>query len=182
MVVNFPTLALRLYDEAIKKQPDDETIQRDAAKIYRKNAFYKIIGNQTSKITSVAFSPNDSQILTGTEDNTARLWELKGNLIKEFTGHTSYISSVAFSPDGRRILTGSSDNTGRLWDLKGNLIQLFTAYKNSLAFSPDGSQILIGSFEKKVQLWWSVPTLEDYLKSGKMKELTPKQKEQYGIN
>jgi hypothetical protein len=55
-------------------------------------------------------------VLTGSSDNTARLWEADtGKLLITFQGHTHGVTSVAFSPDGRRVLTGSRDNTARLW-------------------------------------------------------------------
>ena len=59
-------------------------------------------------VSSVAFSPDGQHILTGSEDNTAKLWDLSGRELQSFSGHTSYVRSVAFSPDGQHILTGSS--------------------------------------------------------------------------
>ncbi|MGH6937195.1 MAG: WD40 repeat domain-containing protein, partial [Methylocella sp.] len=59
-------------------------------------------------IYSVAFSPDGARVLTGSRDNTARLWDAAtGKEIRAFTGHEDIISSVAFSPDGARVLTGS---------------------------------------------------------------------------
>jgi WD40 repeat protein len=71
----------------------------------------------TALVISVAFSPDGSTILTGSGDNTARLWEVtSGQLIHSFEGHSNSVLSVAFSPNGHTILTGSGDNTARLWD------------------------------------------------------------------
>ena len=108
---------------------------------------------------SVAFAPacpdgmecpygNGQSILTGSSDNTAKLWDLKGNELQSFQGHTSYVLSVAFAPDGQSILTGSRDNTAKLWDLKGNELQSFQGHTSSVwsvAFAPDGQSILTGS-------------------------------------
>ena len=52
----------------------------------------------------MAFSPDGKTILTGSMDKTARLWDLSGNVIREFTGHKGIIFTVAFSPDGKSIL------------------------------------------------------------------------------
>ena len=70
-----------------------------------------------SAVTSVCFSPDGRQVLTGSDDNTARLWDAAtGQELRRFEGHTLPVWSVCFSPDGRQVLTGSSDKTVRLWD------------------------------------------------------------------
>ena len=56
----------------------------------------------------MAFSPDGKQVLTGSEDKTARLWDAQsGKELRTFTGHTDWVMSVAFSPDGKQVLTGS---------------------------------------------------------------------------
>src|SRR4029077_11861096 len=72
----------------------------------------------SSDINSVAFSPDGLHVLTGSSDETARLWSAAtGQEIGVFTGHEGSIYSVAFSPDGLHVLTGSTDKTARLWDV-----------------------------------------------------------------
>ena len=60
-------------------------------------------------MSSVAFSPDGKRIVTGSADNTVRLWEAdSGKPIGEpMKGHTDRVQSVAFSPDGKRIVSGS---------------------------------------------------------------------------
>src|ERR1700754_1269679 len=61
-------------------------------------------------VSSVAFSSNGEWVLTGSHDNTARLWHTQsGRELRSFQGHSDWVRCVAFSSDGKHILTGSAD-------------------------------------------------------------------------
>ena len=67
---------------------------------------------------SVAISADGRFWLSGSKDNTLKLWELAtGRCLRTFEGHTNYINSVAITPDGKRVLSGSEDKTLILWYL-----------------------------------------------------------------
>jgi WD40 repeat protein len=110
-------------------------------------------------VTSVAFSPDGTRVLSCSRDNTIKLWDAAtGALIRTFEGHSSEVSSVAFLPDGAHLLTGGSDDhTIKLWDAAtGALVRNFEGQSDwvlSLAFSPDGAYVLSGSLDKTIKLW-----------------------------
>jgi WD40 repeat protein len=115
-------------------------------------------------VESVAFSPRGRQVLTGSDDHTAKLWDTEtGQELRTFRGHSKKVTSVSFSPDGRQVLTGSEDGTAKLWDAQtGAEVRTFkepTAGEpfvdptvSSVAFSPDGKKVLTGA-ELTARLW-----------------------------
>ncbi len=109
-------------------------------------------------ITSVAYSPDGNTVLTGSGDNSARLWNPNtGEQLHILQGHTSYITSLAYSPDGKTVITGSWDETARLWDVETgeplHILQGHTGYISSVAFSPDGKTVITGSWDESARLW-----------------------------
>ena len=109
-------------------------------------------------IHAVAFSPDGSRALTGSDDKTAKLWNAStGALIRTFTGHGGAITSVAYSPDGGKILTGSKDHTARLWDANTGAPQFIvtrhTDEVSAVLFTLDGGQFLTSSLDGTVLLW-----------------------------
>jgi WD40 repeat protein len=112
----------------------------------------------------VAFSPDGKRIVSGSLDNTLRLWDAQsGQPIGDpLQGHQDSVSSVAFSPDGKRIVSGSDDKTLRLWDAQsgqpiGDPLQGHQDWVRSVAFSPDGKRIVSGSDDKTLRLWEIAP-------------------------
>src|ERR1700738_5676035 len=56
------------------------------------------LGHQ-AVIRGVAFSPDGRFVVSGSEDHTLKLWDVKtGRELRTFIGHANWITSVAFSP------------------------------------------------------------------------------------
>jgi len=72
----------------------------------------------TDSINCICYSPHGSRIVTGSNDETIRIWDAEtGAVVGEaLKGHTRSVRSVAYSPDGRYITSGSEDSTIRIWD------------------------------------------------------------------
>ncbi len=76
----------------------------------------------TKKVFSVCFSPDGEYALSGSVDNTARLWDVKtAKCLRIFEGHIDSIRSVCFSPDMKYVLSGSWNGEIKVWFLDWQL-------------------------------------------------------------
>ena len=107
------------------------------------------LGVGGSTMRWAVFSPNGKQVLTVSEDGTARLWDLRsGRQLQVFyepTGES--MNSAWFSPDGTEIVTSSNDGTARIWSVAtGALVQTFSGLDRSpvynAAFSRSGQLVV----------------------------------------
>lgn len=152
-----PTLIALL---AIRSITSAYTSSGDTALLMAATLAYpsRIFVNHTNKVRAVAFSPDGTQALTGGEDNTARLWNIRtGSQVMVCMGHEDWVNQVAFSPNGQFVLTASFDHTARLWNRHtGQVVQCLrghTKQVHSIAFSPDGKYIITGSSDMTTRLW-----------------------------
>lgn len=109
-------------------------------------------------VTSIAISPDNRAILTGSTDNTVRLWDTdSGRELRQFIGHAGPVNAARFSPDGKIVLTGGTDSTARLWDAaSGRELRRLSGHTgsvNAVAFLPGGLLGLTASDDKTVRLW-----------------------------
>src|SRR5689334_17830029 len=79
----------------------------------------KIISmGHTASVNSVALSADSSFAISGSDDNTVRVWDLKTGSARILEGHTSHVLTVGLSADASTAISGSDDNTVMIWDLE----------------------------------------------------------------
>ena len=105
-----------------------------------------------------AFSPDGKLVVTASDDNTARLWEVaSGQVLQELPGHQDGVRHAAFSPDGKLVVTASDDNTARLWEVAtGQVLRELPGHQGAVrhaAFSPDGKLVVTASDDNTARLW-----------------------------
>jgi WD40 repeat protein len=72
-------------------------------------------------VASVAFSPNDDELLVADGEATARILQASdGKETGLLRGHTDIVNDARFSPKGDLIVTSSDDGTVRVWQTATN--------------------------------------------------------------
>jgi WD40 repeat protein len=101
----------------------------------------KFIGH-SDEVSSVAFSPDGKLALSGSRDQTVKLWDVAtGKMLRTFAGHLGNVGSVSFSPDGRLALSGSQDMSTRIWEVaSGREIIQMASFDDGgwLSITPEG--------------------------------------------
>ncbi len=111
--------------------------------------------SHNQKIRGISISPDGKRILTTSDDNIARVWDLEtgGRTLYELT-HTTRLTGAAFSPDSQIILSVSG-KTAWVWDANdGRLLETFNAavIGTDVAFSPNDKLVLV-AIAGGAQLW-----------------------------
>lgn len=112
-------------------------------------------------VNSVAVSPNDKLLASGSQDRTAKLWSLAGEgslgLLGVFRGHRRGVWAVCFSPVDQVLATSSADGTTKLWGLQDfSCLKTFEGHDASVLkviFVSRGTQLLTSGSDGLVKLW-----------------------------
>jgi len=103
-----------------------------------------------------SLSPDNQLLASAGADDTIRLWNLKGQLVKEWQADQGLVNNLTFSPDGQLIATAGRNDTVHLWNLQGRLVKEWSAeqrFVKSISFSSNGQLLATGGANDTVRLW-----------------------------
>jgi len=113
-----------------------------------KNALYVLRGHSDT-VTSLNWSPDGFQLVSGSRDGTARTWLANDQTSSvTYKGHSAAILAVAWSPDGTLLASGGEDKTVQLWNPEGAMLHSFSgwgAFVSSLAWESNGRALFVGT-------------------------------------
>jgi WD40 repeat protein len=111
-----------------------------------------------SAVHTAALSSNQAFIVTGSDDGTAKLWDVASERqLGTFHASSKAIYTVALSNNCQFLLTAGADAVIRLWRLRtGQVIRGFQGHMaavTAVVFTHDSSRLVSCSTDKTVRLW-----------------------------
>jgi serine/threonine protein kinase len=154
-----PTYSLSLLPPETTQHP----VSLPSRKLIASDASSLTLQGHQGKVYSIAFSPDSQLLVSGSGDETVKLWNpVTGKVLHTqsggwWSGHRNLIHAVAFSPNGQTFASASWDKTVKLWDIHtGQRLHALSEYphvSNAIAFSPNGSLIASGGSSRRIKLW-----------------------------
>ncbi|KAH6974707.1 WD40-repeat-containing domain protein, partial [Ilyonectria destructans] len=108
-------------------------------------------------VRSVCFSPDGTQLVTGSQDRRVRLWDCASEtIVHMFSGHAMDVFAVEFALSGEYLVSASMDGRVQLWDpLSGVMRRRFanSGPITCVSISPDSLRIAAGGWYNGISIW-----------------------------
>lgn len=109
-------------------------------------------------LTAIVCSRDGRYVLTGSEDNTVRMWDRStGVCVRVFEGHTNSVTSVHITTDSQIVMSSSEDRTIKLWNAQnGACLRTLEGHADAVqdvAFSEDGHLALSAGRDGTLRVW-----------------------------
>lgn len=157
---------------SVEFAPNSQTIATGCSTVKLWNTNGKLLGDfkgHQALVWDVAFSPDGTQLVSGSIDVTAKLWQSDGKLLTTFSQHNGPITSVAYTSharsandadgtgtDGILVASASNDRSVKLWRSDGTLVATLNGHTGSVSkveFSADGQKLISASTDGTAIVW-----------------------------
>jgi WD40 repeat protein/serine/threonine protein kinase len=125
-----------------------------------------VVSDHGGLLLALAFSPDGSQVVTGSRDSKVQFWDVKaGKLRQTVQLPGSGVDALAFSPDGTRLAAAlgnankgqASERSVCLLDGRsGDVLRTLTGHTDgvlAVRFAPDGRRLVSAGFDGTVRVW-----------------------------
>ncbi|MGE0475067.1 MAG: hypothetical protein AB7P17_15640, partial [Nitrospirales bacterium] len=151
-----PERSLLLAREGLEIAPTIEA-RRALIRAINFSPMRNYLKGHTDSIWASAFHPDNTTVVTASDDGTARLFDvLTGSTIKVLP-HRGAVNVVKFSPNGQWIMTGSNDSEAKVWGGRsGEFYAVFNGHHASIlegTFSPNSQLLATASRDHTVMIW-----------------------------
>ena len=110
-----------------------------------------------SAVQAADLSLNGRYALTGSEDNSAKLWDLTTGKLKYDWRHQNKLATVALSGDGQYALTNAALSQTHLWEISTGKLYKDIGPKlltlSAARFSTNGKYLATGRTSQRIDLW-----------------------------
>ncbi|KAL8143033.1 hypothetical protein V2J09_016065 [Rumex salicifolius] len=120
-----------------------------------------------SPVSFVAWSPDDTMLLTCGNGEVVKLWDVETGSCKHTFGENGFIvSSCAWFPDSKNLVCGSSDPEKGIcmWDINGNEVKVWRGMRMpkvlDLAVTTDGNNLITIFSDKEIRIFNVVTNTE----------------------
>jgi WD40 repeat protein len=145
------SLALAIESARLKRTREAEDVLRQALIAGHERAILP----SDAPVRTVSFSPDGSQVLTASDDGTARIWRTDGTLVHALH-QGGPLTGASFSPDATLVLTEGPGDAVRIWRTgtgKTTATVRHSGPVTSATFSHDGNVVLTTSEDGTARLW-----------------------------
>eukprot|EP00301_Raphidiophrys_heterophryoidea_P027049 c9459_g1_i2.p1 GENE.c9459_g1_i2~~c9459_g1_i2.p1 ORF type:complete len:1010 (+),score=360.62 c9459_g1_i2:270-3032(+) len=162
---SLPAQAAERYLAHMDQQQQDQQQQSDSQFLFRwtnklqdPDPTVLTISAHSHYVVDAAFSEDGSRIVSGSKDNTAKVWDVQtGDEVSYLKGHSDGVARAVFTSDGGYVVTASADHTVRIWDssLGTELVCLqgHSAGVNWVAVASDSSLLVSAGSDSKLVVW-----------------------------
>jgi WD40 repeat protein len=118
---------------------------------------FTLVGH-TGRVRTVAIAPSGDQAVSGSDDNTIKVWDLRrGALECTMTGHSDWVRAVGVLKGADKIVSASDDHTLRVWNratgCEEKSIQTYLDWIRALICLPDGERVASVSDDRAIKIW-----------------------------